>query len=82
MVDLLHRVINLKGSPTGMEVFESQKQALPEVREFIERKHPETCDLLEYSTSSIRTLLEDLKAANVRIRLLVCQRKGYHRSRA
>ena len=73
MVDLLHRVINLKGSPTNMEVFESQKQALPEVQEFIERKHPETCDLLEYSTSSTRTLLEDLKAANVRIRLLVCQ---------
>jgi hypothetical protein len=74
MVDLLRRVIDLKGSPASTEVFENQQQALPDVQKFIERKRPETCDLIEYSTSSIRTtLLEDLRRANVRIRLLACQ---------
>jgi hypothetical protein len=72
VIDLLNRVIELKGSPSSMELYEDQAQALPRILEFIEKEHPETCDLLEYSTSSTRVLLEELRKANVRIRLLIC----------
>lgn len=72
IVDLLHRVIDLKGSPPGTEVFEDQQTTLPEIQKFIEKSRPETCDLLEYSTSSIRVLLQQLRKANSQIRLLMC----------
>jgi hypothetical protein len=72
IVDLLHKVIELKGSPPGMQICEDQQQALPQIQAFLEKERPETCDLLEYSTSSTRTLLQELRKANVRIRLLMC----------
>jgi hypothetical protein len=72
IIDLLHRVVDLKEGPPSTEVFEDQQQVLPELQKFVEKKHPETCDLLEYSTSSTRTLLGELRKANVRIRLLMC----------
>jgi hypothetical protein len=72
MVDLIHRVIDLKGSPSRMWTCEDQQQALPHVQEFLEKERPETCDLIEYSTISSRILLQELKKANLRIRLLMC----------
>jgi hypothetical protein len=72
IVDLLHRMIELKGPTPGTEVFGDQQQTLPEIQKFVEKWRPETCDLLEYSTSSTRILLQELKRANVRIRLLMC----------
>ena len=72
IIDLLYRVIELKGSPSSLEFYENQARALPQIQEFIEREHPETCELLEYSTSTIRTLLQELRRANVKIRLLIC----------
>jgi hypothetical protein len=72
IIDLLHRVIELKGSPSSLETYEHQAQALPRIQEFIEKERPETCDLLEYSTSSTRALLQELRKANVRMRLLIC----------
>ena len=72
IIDLLHKVTELKGSPPSLEVYEDQAQAMPHIQEFIEREHLETSDLLEYSTSSIRALLQELRKANVRIRLLIC----------
>jgi len=72
ITDLLYKVIELKGSPPGLEAYEDQAQAMPQIQEFIEKEHPETSDLLEYSTSSTRALLQELRKANVRIRLLIC----------
>jgi hypothetical protein len=72
IIDLLHRVVDLKGAPPNTEIFDDQQKMLTEIQTFIEKKRPETCDLLEYSTSSIRTLLGELRRANVRIRLLMC----------
>src|SRR6266700_6015630 len=72
IIDLLYRVIELKGPPSSLETYQDQVQALPRIQEFIEKERPETCDLLEYSTSSTRVLLQGLKKANVRIRLLIC----------
>lgn len=72
IIDLLHRVIELKGPPSSLETYEDQAQALPRILELVEKKPPETCDLLEYSTSSTRVLLQELRKANVRIRLLIC----------
>jgi hypothetical protein len=72
VIDLIHRVIELKGSPSSLETYEDQVQALPRIHEFVEKERPETCDLLEYSTSSTRVLLQELRKANVRIRLLIC----------
>lgn len=72
IIDLLNRVIELKGSPSSLGVHEDQAQAMPQVQEFIEKVRPETCDLLEYSTSSTRVLLQGLRKGNARIRLLIC----------
>lgn len=72
VIDLLNRVIELKGPPSSLETYEDQAQALPRILKFIAKEHPETCDLLEYSTSSVRVLLQELRKANVRIRLLIC----------
>lgn len=72
IVDLLHRVIDLKASPPSMGVYDDLQEMSPEIQEFVAKKRPETCDLLEYSTSTTRMLLQDLKKANVRIRLLMC----------
>jgi hypothetical protein len=72
IIDLLHRVIELKGEPPSLEAYEDQAQAMPQIQEFIEKERPETSDLLEYSTSSTRSLLQELRKANVRIRLLIC----------
>jgi hypothetical protein len=85
IIDLLHRVIELKGSPSSLETYEDQVQALPRIQEFVEKERPETCDLLEYSTSSTRVLLQGLRKANVRIRLLIChpdQAVSVHERRA
>lgn len=72
VIDLIHRVIDLKASPSSLDTYDDQVQALPRIQEFIGKEHPETCDMLEYSTSSTRALLQELKKANVRIRLLIC----------
>jgi len=72
IIDLLNRVVELKGSPPVLEAYENQAQVMPQIQEFIEKERPETSDLLEYSTSSIRALLQELRKANVRIRLLIC----------
>jgi hypothetical protein len=71
VVDLLNRVIELKGPPLGLQVFESQDEAMPYVLQFVETESPKTADLLEYSTSTIRPLLDKLRKADARIRLLV-----------
>jgi hypothetical protein len=70
VVDLLNRVIELKGSPT-LQAFDSQDDAMPAVERFVEEESPKTADLLEYSTSTIRPLLGKLRRANSKIRLLV-----------
>src|SRR5215475_9670812 len=44
MIDLLHRVVNLKGAPPNTEVFEDQQQAFAEIHKFVEKNRPETCD--------------------------------------
>jgi hypothetical protein len=73
IIDLIHRVIELQGSSApSLDTYEDQVQALPRIQEFVEKEHPETCDMLEYSTSSTRVLLQGLKKANVKIRLLIC----------
>src|SRR5215469_13349421 len=72
IIDLLHKVIELKGSPPSLEVYEDQAQAMPHIQEFLEKEHLETCDMLEYSTASSRALLQELRKANTRIRLLIC----------
>src|SRR5215831_9746298 len=72
IIDLIQKVIDLKGSPSSLEVYEDQEQAMPKIQEFIENEKPETCDLLEYSTWSTRRLLGKLRESNVRIRLLIC----------
>ena len=72
IIDLIQKVIDLKGSPSGEDAYETQAQAMPKIKEFIQKEHPVTSDLLEYSTGSIRELLEELRKANVRIRLLMC----------
>jgi len=72
IIDLLYKVIELKGTPPSLEVYEDQAQAMPHIQEFVEKEHLETSDLLEYSTSSTRTLLRELRKSNVRIRLLIC----------
>jgi len=72
IIDLLYKVIELKGAPPSLEVYEDQAQAMSQIQEFIEKEHLETSDLLEYSTSSTRTLLRELRKSNVRIRLLIC----------
>src|SRR5215475_5994286 len=72
VIDLIHRVIGLKGAPSSLETYEDQAQALPQILTFVKEERPEKCDLLEYSTSSTRQLLQELKKANVKIRLLIC----------
>jgi len=72
VIDLIHRVIALKGAPSSLETYEDQAQALPQILTFVKEERPEKCDLLEYSTSSTRQLLQELKKANVKIRLLIC----------
>jgi hypothetical protein len=71
VVDLLNRVIELKGSSTPLQAFDSQDEAMPLVERFVENERPKTADLLEYSTSTIRPLLGKLRKANSHIRLLV-----------
>jgi hypothetical protein len=75
VVDLLNRVVELKGSPPGLQVFDGQDEVMPYVVQFVEDESPKTADLLEYSTSTIRPLLDKLRKANARIRLLVCDPK-------
>ena len=72
IIDLLHKVTELKGSPPSLEVYEGQAQAMPHIQEFVEKEHLETCDMLEYSTASSRAFLQELQKANARIRLLIC----------
>ncbi len=72
IIDLLYKVIELKGAPPSLEAYEDQAQALPLIQEFVEKERPQASDLLEYSTSSTRTLLQGLRKANVTIRLLIC----------
>jgi uncharacterized membrane protein len=73
VIDLIHRVIALNGSPSSLETYEDQAQALPQILRFVKEERPEKCDLLEYSTSSTRQLLQELRKANVEIRLLICR---------
>jgi len=71
IIDLLYKVVDMKGPPS-LEVYEDQTQALTRIQEEIEKERPGKADLLEYSTSTIRVLLERLRKANVTIRLLIC----------
>jgi hypothetical protein len=72
IIDLLYKVVDLKGSPPSLEAYEDQAQALARIQEIIEKERPGKADLLEYSTSTTRVLLEGLRKANVTIRLLIC----------
>jgi hypothetical protein len=72
VVDMLRRVITLKMPRTSVQAFQVQDPALDRMKEFITTEHPTKCDLIEYSTGTIRPLLGELKQVKASIRILIC----------
>lgn len=53
-------------------VFEDEPNAYRDLRRHIESSPPKRADLIEYSTATIHDLLELLRAADCRMRILIC----------
>ena len=53
-------------------VFENEPDAYRDLRHHIETSPPKKADLIEYSTATIHDLLELLRSANCKMRILIC----------
>lgn len=53
-------------------VFANEPDAYKDLRQHIEASSPKKADLIEYSTATIHDLLEVLRSADCRLRILIC----------
>jgi hypothetical protein len=68
---LLLSEVKMSGRPT-VAVFRNEPDAYRELRGYIESSPPKKADLIEYSTATIHDLLELLRSADCRLRILIC----------
>jgi hypothetical protein len=73
-VILLVEVLRRLGPPdeSPVQIFRGQDEATDTVLGFITSRSPNSADMVEYSTSTIRALLARLRAEGTTIRLLAC----------
>lgn len=73
LADNLARLVEIKreGAPTRVKVHGDDQCASADVTAFVQRNRPKKADLLEYSSDTIRGLLQNLRMADCDIRLLV-----------
>ena len=71
--DVLLLLVEFRTTTTPqVVVFENEPAAYRDLRQHIETSSPKKADLIEYSTATIHDLLEILRSADCRLRILIC----------
>jgi hypothetical protein len=71
--DVLLLLAEFKSTATPpVAVFRDEPDAYRDLRRYIESSSPRQADLIEYSTATIHDLLELLRSASCRLRILIC----------
>jgi hypothetical protein len=72
--DILLRLADIKETDktSDVNVFKDEPTAYPTLHQYLESKHPQKVDMIEYSTATVHDLLENLKRCRSELRILIC----------
>src|ERR1039457_2291188 len=71
LLEITTRLVELKGAPPGIEVYENQRAAMPDLVRHIRETRPSAVQMFEHSTLASRDLLASVFDSGARVHLLL-----------